>query len=94
VALRDVGLALSAAHRPWTDLRAVKTTQVDIVKAVADQTHEAAALRQEIARLNGRVAEQEAAIRALRALIESRPDKGKPPYEPGTIVMAAAKSGE
>lgn len=93
VALRDVGLALSAVYRPWTDLRALKTTQVDIVKAVAGQQHEVAGLRQEVARLSGRIAEQEATIRELRAVIESRPDKGPMPYDPGGIVMPGAKSG-
>ena len=77
VAIDDVGLALSSVVRPWTDLRAVKITQVDIVKTVASQQHDVAtvqasvnALSQEVARLKAREAEQEATIRQLRSTVD------------------------
>jgi len=77
VAIDDVGLALSSVVRPWTDLRAVKTTQVDLVKTVASQQHDVAtvqasvnALSQEVARLTSREAEQEATIRQLRSIVD------------------------
>jgi uncharacterized protein YlxW (UPF0749 family) len=77
VAIDDVGLALSSVVRPWTDLRAVKTTQVDLVKTVASQQHDVAtvqasvnALSQEVARLKACEAEQEATIRQLRSTVD------------------------
>ena len=89
VAIDDVGLALSAVVRPWTDLRAVKTTQVDIVKTVAGQQHDVAtvqaslkALSEEVARLKTREAEQEATIRQLRStmdVLQRELNSGLPP---------------
>lgn len=78
VAFDDVVLALSSVVRPWTDLRAVKTAHVDIVKAVAGQQNDLAkalasvdAFSHELNRLKAREAEQEATIRELRAAVES-----------------------
>jgi uncharacterized protein YlxW (UPF0749 family) len=77
VAIDDVALALSAVVRPWTDLRAVKTTQVDLVKTIAGQQHDVAtvqasvnALSEEVARLKACEAEQEATIRQLRSTVD------------------------
>ena len=78
VAIDDVALALSSVVRPWTDLRAVKTTQVDIVKTVASQQHDVAtvqalvnALSDDVVRLKSRETEQEATIRQLRSTVDA-----------------------
>jgi len=77
VAFDDVVLALRSVVRPWTDLYAVRATQVDVVKAVASQRHDVAsalaavkALSDEVARLKALSDEQEAVIRQLRAKLE------------------------
>lgn len=77
VALRRAIRVLGSVGRPWTDLAAVKSTQVDVVKAVASQRSEVANaaasirdLHDQLARLSARNAEQEQAIRELRASVE------------------------
>jgi len=77
VAVDDVVLVLTSVVRPWTDLRAVKTTQADIVKAVAGQQNDLAkaiasvdALSHDLNQMKAREAEQEARIRELRATVE------------------------
>lgn len=77
VAFDDVVLVLRSVVRPWTDLQAVRATQVDVVKAVASQQHDIAsalaavkALGDEVARLKALSAEQEAVIRQLHAKLE------------------------
>jgi ABC-type transporter Mla subunit MlaD len=78
VAFDDVVHAVTSFVRPWADLRAVKTTQVDIVKAIADQQNDLAkaiasanALSHELNQMKAREAEYEAKIRALQAAVDS-----------------------
>jgi hypothetical protein len=77
-AIEDVGRALRFVVRPWVDLRAVKTNQIDIINAVsahqADFADVLASIRtfsQDLARLDARVTEQDANIRRLLDSIES-----------------------
>jgi hypothetical protein len=77
VAFDDVVLAATSVVRPWTDLRAVKLTQVDIVKAVAGQQDDLAkalaavnALTHELSEMKAREAEQETMIRELLAAVD------------------------
>ena len=74
VAFDDVASAITSVVRPWTDLHAVKTTQVDVVQAMARQQSDLAqaiasveALGRELAQMKARVAEQEAMLRELQA---------------------------
>jgi hypothetical protein len=76
VAFDDVVFAITLVVRPWTDLRAVKTTQADIVKAVARQHDDLAkatalvdSLSHELTQMKVRVTEQEAGIRELQAAV-------------------------
>ncbi len=78
-AVDDVGRALRFVFRPWTELRAVKTTQVDIVNAVsacqADIADARAALDkcgEALARLEAGAAEQAAITRELRERMQER----------------------
>jgi hypothetical protein len=65
VAIDDVALALSSVVRPWTDLRAVKTTHVATVQALVN------ALSDDVVRLKSRETEQEATIRQLRSTVDA-----------------------
>ena len=69
-AVDDIGRALRFVFRPWIELRAVKTTQVDVVNLVnachADIANALASidtLNRKLARLETRAAEQDASIR-------------------------------
>jgi len=77
IAYDDTVRALGLLGRPWTDLRAIKNTHVDVVKAVASQKNDMAktiasmeTIIQEFARLDARNAQQDAAIRDLRTSVE------------------------
>ncbi len=77
-AVDDVGRALRFVFRPWSDLRAVKITQADIVNAVsacqadiADAQARGETIAQTIARLEARIAEQDAIIDELRERLAS-----------------------
>ena len=74
VAFVDVASAITSVVRPWTDLRAVKTTQADVVQAVARQQSDLTeaiasveALGREVAQMKARIAEQDAMLRELQA---------------------------
>lgn len=76
-ALDDIGRVWRAIGRPWADLAAVKTTQIDIVNAVGAQQAELAdaaktmkALQDEVARLEVRTRDQDANIRCLLGRLE------------------------
>ena len=69
--------ALGFLSRPWADLRAIKNTHVDVVKAVASQENDMAktiasmeSIIQELARLDAQNTQQDATIRDLRARME------------------------
>lgn len=77
VAFGDVVLAIGSIVRPWTDLRAIRLTQVDLVKAIADQKSDIAAatasvdaLASDLSQMKARLAENEETLRKLRAAIE------------------------
>ncbi len=68
----DVARALRSIASPWLDAAAVKTMQVDLVNTFAAQQTEIAearaaidTIKQEIAQLTTRVAEQDAAIHSI-----------------------------
>jgi hypothetical protein len=72
-----IGRALGAIVRPWTDLRAVKANQIDIINAVGDQQADIAGviasmneMSRELARLGARTAELEAKVRQILASAE------------------------
>jgi hypothetical protein len=78
IAVRDVRRAVVYIFRPWTDLRAVKTTQVDVVNVVsgfqadiADALASLNKLSRQVARLEARTAEHEAVIRQVRQRADS-----------------------
>ncbi len=71
-AVDDIGRALRFVFRPWIDLSAVKTTQIEVVNAVsagqADIANALAsidALNRKLARLEAQAAEQDVTIRQL-----------------------------
>jgi seryl-tRNA synthetase len=77
VAFDDVVSAITSVVRPWIDLRAVKTIQVDIVKAVASQKDDIAnviasvnKLGDELNRMKARESEYETRILEIRAAID------------------------
>ena len=77
VAFDDTVRALGLLGRPWTDLRAIKNTHVDVVKAVASQKNDMAktnasmeTIIQELARLDAQNAQQDATICDLRTSVE------------------------
>lgn len=77
VAFGDVGLAIRSIVRPWTDLRAIRLTQVDLVKAIADQRGDIAkalasvdALTLDLSQTKAKLAEQDETLRKLRAAVE------------------------
>lgn len=78
IAVHDIGRASGYVFRPWTELRAVKTTQVDIVNIVSTcQADVADAITllnkfgEQMARLEARTAEHDALIRQLLERPES-----------------------
>ena len=87
----DAVRALGFLSRPWTELRAIKSTHVDVVKAIASQKDDVAkatasmeTISQEVARLDAQNAQREAAIRDLRArveLLERRLNTEAPRYD-------------
>ena len=100
MAFDDVVRALTSVVRPWSDLHAVKTTQVDIVKAVAGQHSDLAAARasvdrlsQDVARLSARNAEQDEEIRLLRARLDAM-QRETPGEAPQARAFPAASMAE
>jgi uncharacterized protein YigA (DUF484 family) len=68
----DIGRALRYVCRPWSDLHAVQTSQIDIVNAVSEYQADIAAARaslkafgEKISYLESRAAEHDAIIRQL-----------------------------
>jgi hypothetical protein len=77
VAFGDVVLAIGSVVRPWADLRAIRVTQVDLVKAIADQKGDIAAtlasveaLASDLSQMKARLAEQDETLCKLRAAIK------------------------
>ena len=77
VAFGDVVLAIGSVARPWTDLRAIHLTQVDLVKAIADQKGDIVAalasvdaLASDLSQMKAKLAEQDETLRKLRAAVE------------------------